>query len=339
MCVLSLSFAAGLSGQPDRCLHWLQAAEPLIEPDSEPFPGWRSLRAAADSMWSAYGAGGDPDAALRYARRAAELEDDPALWGYVVARQALADALLGAGSAAEAAAVLRDCWLTPSRKRVADGAVAAVRRAVRAGADRDRRCARPPRRCAPRSPSRRPPPRQRGVTPPRRRSRRSGSRRRRIAAAKDPAAALPELRRAARLAQSWGPATLVVSALTSLAAAEWAVGHRDDGPRPSLDRAREVADTEPTWAFARSQLDDLQTRIGRGSAGVARARGELTEELTDRELAILRALRGPLSTREIGRELYLSINTVKGYSKNLYRKLGVVTRADAVRRGQELGLI
>ena len=96
---LSLSFAAGLSGQPDRCLQWLQAAEPLIEPDSEPFPGWRSLRAAADSMWSAYGAGGDPDAALRYARRAAELEDDPALWGYVVARQGLADALLGAGSA------------------------------------------------------------------------------------------------------------------------------------------------------------------------------------------------------------------------------------------------
>jgi LuxR family maltose regulon positive regulatory protein len=160
----------------------------------------------------------------------------------------------------------------------------------------------------------------------------------RITAARDPAAALPELRRAARLAQSWGPATLVVSALTSLAAAEWAVGHRDV-VRTCLDRAREVADTEPTWAFARSQLDDLQTRIGRGSAGVARARGQLTEELTDRELAILRALRGPLSTREIGRELYLSINTVKGYSKNLYRKLGVVTRADAVRRGQELGLI
>ena len=37
--------------------------------------------------------------------------------------------------------------------------------------------------------------------------------------------------------------------------------------------------------------------------------------------------------------MYLSINTVKGYTKSLYRKLGVVTRADAVRRGQELGLI
>ena len=108
---------------------------------------------------------------------------------------------------------------------------------------------------------------------------------------------------------------------------------------PHKPGPREVADSEPTWQFARSQLDDLRARIGRGAAGAAKARGELTEELTDRELAILRALRGPLSTREIGRELYLSINTVKGYSKNLYRKLGVVTRADAVRRGQELGLI
>jgi LuxR family maltose regulon positive regulatory protein len=71
----------------------------------------------------------------------------------------------------------------------------------------------------------------------------------------------------------------------------------------------------------------------------ARAEGSLYEELTDRELAILRALRGPLTAREIGGQLYLSVNTVKGYSKSLYRKLGVVSRPDAVRRGHQLGLI
>jgi LuxR family maltose regulon positive regulatory protein len=76
-----------------------------------------------------------------------------------------------------------------------------------------------------------------------------------------------------------------------------------------------------------------------GAATTARSRGALAEELTDRELSILRALRGPLSAREIGAEMYLSINTVKGYTKSLYRKLGVVTRGDAVRRGHELGLI
>jgi LuxR family maltose regulon positive regulatory protein len=87
------------------------------------------------------------------------------------------------------------------------------------------------------------------------------------------------------------------------------------------------------------RLEELEARIGRAATTSAHAQGALMEELTDRELAILRALRGPLSAREIGDEMYLSINTVKGYTKSLYRKLGVVTRADAVRRGHELGLI
>jgi LuxR family transcriptional regulator, maltose regulon positive regulatory protein len=54
---------------------------------------------------------------------------------------------------------------------------------------------------------------------------------------------------------------------------------------------------------------------------------------------VLRALRGPLSAREIGAELYLSINTVKGYTKSLYRKLGVTGREEAVRRAREVSLI
>jgi LuxR family maltose regulon positive regulatory protein len=65
----------------------------------------------------------------------------------------------------------------------------------------------------------------------------------------------------------------------------------------------------------------------------------LFEDLTDREISILRALAGPLSQREIGRELYLSINTVKGYTKSLYRKLSVSSRGDAVERSRELGII
>ena len=61
--------------------------------------------------------------------------------------------------------------------------------------------------------------------------------------------------------------------------------------------------------------------------GPPAASGVLIEELTDREQAVLRALTGDATQREIGAALYLSINTVKGYTKVLYRKLGVVTRA------------
>jgi ATP/maltotriose-dependent transcriptional regulator MalT len=43
--------------------------------------------------------------------------------------------------------------------------------------------------------------------------------------------------------------------------------------------------------------------------------------------------------REIGSALFLSINTVKGYAKSLYRKLDVTTRQEAVERGRALNLI
>jgi LuxR family maltose regulon positive regulatory protein len=87
------------------------------------------------------------------------------------------------------------------------------------------------------------------------------------------------------------------------------------------------------------RIEEAEQRLGRGAARAARRGGELAEALTERELSVLRALPGPLSQREIGHELFLSVNTVKGYSKSLYRKLGVASRADAVDRGRELGLI
>jgi LuxR family maltose regulon positive regulatory protein len=111
------------------------------------------------------------------------------------------------------------------------------------------------------------------------------------------------------------------------------------GARVNVAKAREVAGTGEARPAAVRRLEALEARIGRGATKAAQARGALVEELTDRELTILRALRGPLSAREIGSEMYLSINTVKGYTKSLYRKLGVVTRPDAVQRGHELGLI
>jgi LuxR family maltose regulon positive regulatory protein len=62
------------------------------------------------------------------------------------------------------------------------------------------------------------------------------------------------------------------------------------------------------------------------------------EPLTEREVSVLRALRGPLSQREVGAALHLSINTVKSYTRSLYRKLDVGSRREAVERGRALGL-
>ena len=56
------------------------------------------------------------------------------------------------------------------------------------------------------------------------------------------------------------------------------------------------------------------------------------EELSERERTILRLLSGPLTEREIARELFLSFNTVHTHVKSIYRKLGVSSRAEAVAR-------
>lgn len=49
--------------------------------------------------------------------------------------------------------------------------------------------------------------------------------------------------------------------------------------------------------------------------------------------------RGTLSLREIGAVQHVLLYTVKMHSRVLYRKLGVSSRADAVDRVRQLGLL
>ena len=150
--------------------------------------------------------------------------------------------------------------------------------------------------------------------------------------------ALPLHERAVRLSSTWGTPTYVVMALVGLGEASLARGDRD-GARSAAAQAREAADADRIAEYAVRELEAFETRLGRGAARTARRSGLLYEELTDRELSILRLLPGPATQREIGASLCLSINTVKGYTKSLYRKLGVVTRHGAVEQGRSLGLI
>ena len=71
----------------------------------------------------------------------------------------------------------------------------------------------------------------------------------------------------------------------------------------------------------------------------ARARQEPIEEPSQGELAVLRYLATDLSQREIGVRLYVSLNTVKTHTRELYRKLGVHSRSEAVTRAVTLGLL
>jgi len=64
----------------------------------------------------------------------------------------------------------------------------------------------------------------------------------------------------------------------------------------------------------------------------------LIDALSTRELQVLRLLRSELSGPEIARELVVSLNTVRTHTKNIYMKLGVNNRREAIRRASELGL-
>lgn len=107
----------------------------------------------------------------------------------------------------------------------------------------------------------------------------------------------------------------------------------------ALMQARELTTNEPQAPFVLALLDEAEARIGRTAVKAASSTGQLIEELTDREMSILRMLPGTATQREIGAALFISINTVKAYNKSLYRKLGASSRHEAVDTARRLGLI
>ncbi len=70
-----------------------------------------------------------------------------------------------------------------------------------------------------------------------------------------------------------------------------------------------------------------------------RSQTELVEPLSQRELEVLELVAQGLSNREISERLYLSLNTIKGHNRNIFGKLAVRRRTEAIARARELGLL
>jgi LuxR family maltose regulon positive regulatory protein len=85
-------------------------------------------------------------------------------------------------------------------------------------------------------------------------------------------------------------------------------------------------------------LRDRLERVQRVAARPSRAR-PIADELSERELAVLRLMPTQLSLRQIGNELYVSLNTAKTHARNIYAKLRVSSRAEAVSRARQLHLL
>jgi ATP/maltotriose-dependent transcriptional regulator MalT len=61
--------------------------------------------------------------------------------------------------------------------------------------------------------------------------------------------------------------------------------------------------------------------------------------LSERELEVLQNLARGLTYEEIGRQLFLSLNTIQFHIKSIYRKLLVNKRAQAIEKAKEMKLI
>lgn len=155
-----------------------------------------------------------------------------------------------------------------------------------------------------------------------------------------------------------------------------ATGRLDEAEREAIRGERLRRSTEPTVGhahallvlarirIARSRLKPAATDLERARRALAEFRdpgrlpdlaaeveheltvaraavgnGRIVEEPSGAELAVLRCLATGLSRRQIGERLYISLNTVKTHTRELYRKLGASSRADAVARAEVLGLL
>ena len=107
------------------------------------------------------------------------------------------------------------------------------------------------------------------------------------------------------------------------------------GARAQVEQARRLIERSADPGSLPALLDRTEQAL----ASTPRRRTEVEADLTERELAVLRLLPARLSNREIGRELYVSVNTVRSHVQAIYRKLGVGARAEAVARARELGLL
>jgi DNA-binding CsgD family transcriptional regulator len=100
---------------------------------------------------------------------------------------------------------------------------------------------------------------------------------------------------------------------------------------------RSAASGRPSPAHV-DRLAHLLERAERARGGT-RPPAALSEPLTEREIEIARILVLGYSNEEIASAMYVSVNTVKTHLKNLYGKLAVRSRTEAVARCIELQLL
>lgn len=131
-----------------------------------------------------------------------------------------------------------------------------------------------------------------------------------------------------------GHQLMAVTAIVGIAQIREAEG-RPDLAAEHYREAIRLAEGVPHPAVQEAQMG-LQ-RVGRViEHGM---KGNRIEQLSEREIEVLRLIAQGLSNREIADRLFLALDTVKGHNRRIFEKLHVQRRTEAVARARELRLI
>lgn len=153
----------------------------------------------------------------------------------------------------------------------------------------------------------------------------------------DAEGALTDAERAVELARRRSDVPIACLAGIVVANAQHDLGHH--AASETLHGVATDVDTLPSPGILRDRLRVVERQLRLPARHRPRRHDRPVEELTDRELRLLRLLPGTLSQRELGDALHVSFNTVKTYNRQIYRKLGVTSRDEAVAEAQTLGLL
>ena len=122
--------------------------------------------------------------------------------------------------------------------------------------------------------------------------------------------------------------------LLALAPVRSARGDRD-GARAMLAEARATLERYPDSGIFPELLEREERKLRTRKSRM----GQLGDELTKRELDVLRLFDSELSTQQIAQRLYVAPSTVRTYIKSINRKLGVSSRKEAVKQAHTSGLL
>jgi LuxR family maltose regulon positive regulatory protein len=113
----------------------------------------------------------------------------------------------------------------------------------------------------------------------------------------------------------------------------------DSGPRMvSLLQEALAQDVMP--AYVRTLLAHAGAQSAEAyPSAKPQAKFELIEPLSDREIEVLELIVAGYTNREIADKLFIAVSTVKSHINNIYRKLDVSNRVQAVTRADELALL